>query len=81
MNDDYFAELVKEMTPEDIESPYFKKVAEMFDVVVAGKLISLFDEHYSGSKEGQRRIPVPRKSSFIRKPNQRKIDGDVSRAT
>jgi len=46
-------------------------------VVMAADLLSMFEEVYPEAKEGQRKISVPLKSTFIFRANKRKIDGHV----
>jgi len=75
MQNEYFSELVGEMTIDDIDNIYFKAVAEKFGVEMSAHLLVLFDEVYPDSKEGQRKINVPLKSTFVFRPNKRKMDG------
>lgn len=70
-----FKELVGEMTPDDIDNVYFKAVAEKFGVEMSAHLVLLFEEVFPESKEGQRKINVPLKSTFVFRANKRKMDG------
>ncbi len=75
MDQEYFAGLIGEMTSEDIDNVYFKAVAEKFGVEMAAHLLLLFDEVFPESKEGQRKINVPLKSTFVFRANKRRMDG------
>lgn len=77
MGDKYFMECVEEMTVEDISNIFFKAVAKQYGVKLAAELLLKFDEVYPNTKEGQRRIPVPLKSTFIFRANRRKIDRGI----
>ncbi len=65
------------MTSEDIDSNYFREVAKKYSVKMAAELLLLFEEVYPEAKEGQRKISVPLKSTFIFRANKRRIDGGV----
>jgi len=66
---------VKEMSIEDIDNIFFLKVAKAYGVKMAAELLLIYDEVYPNTKEGQRKISVPLKSTFIFRANKRKIDG------
>ena len=70
-----FKELVGEMTTDDIDNVYFKAVAERFGVEMSAHLVLLFEEVFPESKEGQRKINVPLKSTFVFRANKRRMDG------
>ena len=70
-----FKELVGEMTPDDIDNMYFRAVAERFGVEMSAHLVLLFEEVFPESKEGQRKINVPLKSTFVFRANKRRMDG------
>lgn len=74
MNNDYFTELIEDMTPEDIDNNFFREVARKYSVEMASQLLLLFEEVYPNTKEGQRKISVPLKSTFVFRANRRKID-------
>ncbi len=75
MKNEYFSELVGEMNCEDIDNVFFKAVAEKFGVEMSAHLLLLFDEVFPESKEGQRKINVPLRSTFVFRANKRKMDG------
>ncbi len=77
MDDKYFTELTEEMTPEDIDNNFFREVAKKYGVPMASQLLLLFEEVYPDAMQGQRKISVPLKSTFIFRANKRKIDGAV----
>ena len=78
MDDKYFTELTEEMTPEDIDNNFFREVAKKYGVPMASQLLLLFEEVYPDAMQGQRKISVPLKSTFVFRANKRKIDGNVS---
>ena len=75
MDDKYFAGLIEDMIPGDIDNNFFREVAEQYGVKMASELLLLFENVYPDAKEGQRKISVPLKSTFIFRVNKRKIDG------
>lgn len=77
MDDQYFTQLIEDMKPEDIDNNFFREVAKKYGVVMACQLLLLFEEVYPEAKEGQRKISVPLKSTFIFRANKRRIDGVV----
>ncbi len=74
MNKEYFMELVEELTPEMIESRYFRRVSELLGSDIAGKLILIYEEVYPGSKEDQRKITVPKMSTFTRSAHKARLE-------
>jgi len=83
MIEEYFDEVVGEMVPEDIDNNFFRIVAndrkcgELSGAKLSARLILLFEDLYPNAKEGQRKISVPLKSTFIFKANKRRVDGGV----
>lgn len=77
MDNDYFKELIEDMKPEDIDNNFFREVAKKYGVPMACQLLILFEEVYPNTKEGQRKISVPLKSTFVFRANRRRIDGEV----
>jgi len=77
MDNRYFTELIEDMKPEDIDNNFFREVANKYGVDMACQLLLLFEEVYPEAKEGQRKISVPLKSTFIFRANKRRIDGGV----
>lgn len=75
MDQQYFMERVGEMTASDIDNIFFRSVAESYGVKMAADLLLKYDEVYPDTKEGQRKISVPLKSTFIFRANKRKLDG------
>jgi len=75
MDNQYYQELIDSMTPEDIDNNFFREVAKKYGVIMAGDLLLMFEDVYPEAKEGQRKISVPLKSTFIFRANKRKIDG------
>ena len=75
MENQYFMDRVKEMGIEDIDNLFFRAVAESHSIELAAELLLKYDEVYPNTKEGQRKISVPLKSTFIFRANKRKIDG------
>jgi len=78
MDNNYFLSIADEMKTEDIDNNFFRAVAEKYGVITAAGMLLLFDEIYPNAKEGQRKISVPLKSTFIFRANKRKIDGLVT---
>jgi len=74
-DNEYFKEVAEEMGPEDIDNNFFREVANQYGVKMAASLLLVFEEVYPNAKEGQRKISVPLKSTFIFRANKRKIDG------
>ncbi len=81
MDNQYFMDRVEEMQIEDIDNIYFREVAKDYGVKLAAELLVKYDEVYPETKEGQRKISVPLKSTFIFRANKRKIDGIVPHDT
>ena len=77
MDDQRFMKLVEEMTVEDIGNDFFKALAKHYGVKHAAELLLKFDEVYPNATEGQRRIPVHRKSTFTFRANKRELDGPI----
>ena len=74
MDNEYFNQMVLEMTPEDIDNNFFREVAKKYGVVIASDLLLIFESIYPDAKEGQRKISVPLKSTFTARAHRRKID-------
>jgi len=81
VDNEYFMERVGEMEIDDIDNIFFREVAKAYGVKLAAELLLKYDEVYPETKEGQRKISVPLKSTFIFRANKRKIDGIVSHGT
>lgn len=77
MDNEYYQEIIDCMTPEDIDNNFFREVAKKHGVPMAADLLLMFEDVYPEAKEGQRKISVPLKSTFIFRANKRKIDGDL----
>jgi len=77
MDNKYFMERVKEMSPDDIDNIFFQEVAKQYGVKLAAELLLKYEEVYPDAMQGQRKISVPLKSTFIFRANKRKIDGAV----
>jgi len=75
MDNEYFNELVSDMGPDDIDNNYFREVAKRYGVGLASDLIQIYEEINPGAKEGQRKINVPLKSTFVFRANKRRMDG------
>lgn len=75
MENEYFNELVADMGPDDIDNNYFREVAKRYGVELASDLIQIYEEINPGAKEGQRKINVPLKSTFVFRANKRRMDG------
>jgi len=74
MENKYFMERVEEMAVEDIDNIFFREVAKEHGVKLAAELLLTYEVVYPNTKEGQRKISVPLKSTFIFRANKRKID-------
>lgn len=77
MDNEYYQGLIDSMTPEDIDNNFFREVAKKYGVIMAADLLLMFEDVYPEAKEGQRKISVPLKSTFIFRANKRKIDGHL----
>lgn len=70
-----FSKLMEGVEPEEIDNFFFRKVAVKHGVNLVADLIMLFEEVYPNSKTGQRKIPVPLKSTLCAKSQARMING------
>lgn len=77
MDNQYFMDRVEEMSVDDIDNIYFREIAKSYGVKLAAQLLVKYDEVYPDAMQGQRKISVPLKSTFIFHANKRKIDGEV----
>ncbi len=75
MDNVYFNDMLPDMRPSDIDNNFFRAVAENHGVEIAADLILIYERLNPGAKEGQRKINVPLKSTFVFRANKRRMDG------
>lgn len=75
MENPHFNDVLLDMKPSDIDNNFFRSVAENHGVEIAADLILIYERLYPDAKEGQRKINVPLKSTFVFRANKRRLDG------
>lgn len=75
MDSQYFSGLISDLKPSDIDNNFFRAVAENHGVEIAADLIQIYERLHPDAKEGQRKINVPLKSTFVFRANKRRLDG------